>query len=179
LEIISAMDQRIILSSEEAPGVELKSIGAEDLENLRAWKNEHREFFFFKGIISETDQLKWYEQYLRRPDDFMFVILVEHSPIGCIGFRYTEGKVDIYNVILGAKEMGGRGLMSGALRIMCSYAAELYRGVQGLKVLRHNPAVGWYKQNGFREIAAFEEHLELELDEERFKFCPVRVDQLM
>jgi RimJ/RimL family protein N-acetyltransferase len=138
---------------------------------LRGWKNDHRESFFFKGIIAPADQVKWFQGYLGRSHDYMFVVLFNGRALGCLGFRYIEQGVDIYNVILGIPEMRQKGLMGKALRMMCSYAQKEYPGAQGAKVLRSNPAVGWYQRNGFKIARFHEDHVDIELDQVTFKPC--------
>ena len=165
------MDRNISLSSSEIRDVTLRSVGASDQSNLRRWKNDHRESFFYKGSISPADQIKWFQGYLARPDDHMFVVWVDGMPVGCMGFRVIDRKIDAYNIILGVASMGKRGVMSGAFRMLCSYAMKLHSGVPGLKVLKGSPAVSWYKRIGFSEVSACEVHLELELDLAAFRPC--------
>ena len=166
------MNSQLWLSSAEMPEVELYSIGEADLENLRNWKNEHRESFFFKGIISPEDQRRWFVAYCERPDDYMFVIRLKSMPIGCIGFRLLDKTLDIYNVILGVAEVGRQGWMRQTLRLTCTYALSRYPGVLlGVKVLCANPAVDWYKRNGFVETRVLDDHFELDLDLHAFQPC--------
>lgn len=153
------MDRNITLT--DGTGVVLQSIRESDLENLRRWKNMHRHSFFFQGILSPPDQRKWFREYLGRPDDYMFVVCCEGESIGCIGFRYIDGKVDVYNVIRGVA--GKPGTMGLALHRMCDYALQIYPGILSVKVLRGNPAIAWYECNGFRETGVFEDYVELEL----------------
>ena len=127
----------------------LRSIRPSDLENLRSWKNENRKSFFFQEVISPIMQNMWFEGYLNRSDDYMFIVQSPQYEIGCMGFRLLSGKADIYNVILGNREAGGQGLMSKALNLMCSYIISLSIHEIGLKVLSSNPAVKWYIKNEF------------------------------
>jgi len=171
------MNKRFELYSEELPHVRLRTISDIDLENLRGWKNDHRESFFFNGIIAPADQIKWFQGYLGRSHDYMFMVICNDRPLGCLGFRYIEQRVDIYNVILGIPEMGQKGLMGKALRMMCSYAQKEYPGAQGAKVLRSNPAVGWYQHNGFIIARVHEDYVDIELDQVTFKPCCVGLSQ--
>ena len=167
------MNKRIILESPVHPGIALRAVGLEDLDNLRIWKNENRRFFFFQGIISPEGQRQWFEGYRNREHDYMFLVLFEGRTAGCMGFRLLDGKGDIYNVILSVPEMGGRGIMGKAFNIMCSYALTNYPSGLGLKVLIDNPARGWYLRNGFREIEAKDDHFVLEADPTAYPFCRV------
>lgn len=169
------MNKRFRLRSEEFPEIGLRTIAEVDLENLRIWKNDHRESFFFKGLISPEDQVKWFQGYLERPHDYMFIVAVDDHSIGCLGFRDIDEGVDIYNVILGVPEMGHRGLMDKALKILCTYVQKEYPGRQGAKVLRNNPALNWYQRNGFERVGDNEEYLDVKLDQESFRSCLLEV----
>lgn len=169
------MEGNLKLTCTTIPEVTLRSINESDLENLRQWKNRHRESFFFKGIIEPEGQKQWYKGFLGRPDDHMFVVVHNGATAGCIGFRYLEGAVDVYNVILGVPEMGGKGLMTKAMRIMCSYAQKKYGTAVGAKVLKDNPALGWYKKIGFVVTADQGEYEDVAVDWEVLGRCDVDV----
>lgn len=129
--------------------ISLRTANEDDLHNLRNWKNEKREFFFFKGEISPEQQHEWFRAYQARGDDYMFVVLVEEATIGCMGIRLLDEVWDIYNVIRGTADHGGKGLMSKAFHAMLRFAASCRLKPITVQVLKHNPAVGWYKKNGF------------------------------
>ncbi len=138
-----------IIVSVDDPKMMLRTANEDDLTNLRQWKNDHREFFFFKGEISPEQQLEWFRAYQKRPEDYMFIVYVEESAIGCMGIRLIDDVWDVYNVILGSADYGGRGIMSKAFKKMLSFAVSRYPGQITLQVLKHNPAVDWYQKNGF------------------------------
>ena len=129
-----------------------------DLPNLRQWKNEQREFFFFKSEILPEQQREWFRAYQQRPDDFMFMVLVANTPIGCMGIRLIDDLWDIYNVILGSSGYGGKGLMGKAFQAMLNFAVSRRANPITLKVLKHNPAVGWYRKNGFLVTSEQSDH---------------------
>jgi RimJ/RimL family protein N-acetyltransferase len=163
------MKENIELSCKKFPGIVLKSACYKDIENLRVWKNENKESFFFKGIISPSDQIKWYSGYLERSDDFMFIVNVLNRPIGCMGFRYEDNVVDIYNVILGDPKMSRKGYMEKAFHIMSIYAEKRYNCKQSAKVLRNNPAINWYERCNFRKVGFFDEYYVVELNKDLFR----------
>jgi RimJ/RimL family protein N-acetyltransferase len=153
----------IVVTTAAAPGLVLRSAGWDDQEQLREWKNAHRRFFFFQDVITPDMQRRWFEGHLQRPDDHLFTVVAEGSTIGCMAVRRLEdGSLDVYNVIGGPGR--GRGLMSLAIRAMCRFAVDRYRAPVRLKVLKGNPAVGWYLRNGFRPVGEGDGHLVLELD---------------
>ena len=45
----------------------LRYANANDIEYLRRWKNEQREFFFYKENINSEQQRSWFEGHQERP----------------------------------------------------------------------------------------------------------------
>ena len=145
--------------TDEPRRVWLRSANAGDLANLRQWKNQRREFFFHKEEISPEQQDQWFEAYQVRPDDFMFMVMVGEEPAGCMGIRLGDGDTwDVYNVILGVSELRGSGLMSSAFQAMLRFAASRHCASITLKVLKGNPAMDWYRKNGFVTSAEYPDH---------------------
>ncbi len=170
------MKDSFLLISEALPEVKLRTAAILDCERLRAWKNAHRDSFFFRDMIKAEGQRAWFEGYLERADDWMFLILVGSEPIGCMGFRLRDDQIDVYNVILGRPEYGGQGVMSQAFRIMCSFAQTRLRREIVARVLKKNPALEWYRKHGFDVISEEDTHYLIKLDENRFS--PVAVQEI-
>jgi RimJ/RimL family protein N-acetyltransferase len=162
------LKNKIEIASHEGDLV-LRSISSEDIESLREWKNKNRKSFFYNKIITPGQQKKWYEDYSKRSDDYIFIINFMSSAIGCIGFRLSDGLIDIYNVILGKKEFGGRGLMGNALRLLCSYIIDSFKEDITLNVLSNNKAKNWYKNNGFMEAGSRDDFIFMKLSINKFK----------
>jgi hypothetical protein len=128
-----------------------------DIELLRKWKNAHAESFFHQGQISVAQQEEWFDGYLQRGDDYMFIAsLNETVRFGCLGCRHVKGVGwDLYNIINGLSTTQRKGLMSVAMKqllVFCQYRAP---SPITLKVLSSNPARYWYEKNGFVNL---EEH---------------------
>lgn len=149
--------------------INLRSITRNDIEKIRIWKNRYRKFFFHNKLITKEEQTKWFESYLKRENDFIFIISFGKEDIGCIGFRDIDKVIDIYNLILGNKKFGGRGVMSNANRLMCSLIMDNYNRDITVKVLKINPAINWYLKNNFYEIDRSDIYLLLKLDINTFK----------
>lgn len=159
------MNKFMVITSDDSQPIALQHIVESDLERLRGWKNQNRESFNYKELISTEAQVRWFNAYRQRPDDHMFIVKVANVPIGCMGFRLESGALDIYNVILGVREMGGRGCMGTAIALMCSFIRVQYGDLRiGLRVLKANPAVRWYKRNGFIEVGEVGDCFLLQLD---------------
>lgn len=144
--------------------ITLQTIGKEDIELLRKWKNENKDYFFYNKEISPSEQLEWFDSYLERKEDYIFIIDYKGIKIGCIGFRVIDTQIDIYNVILGDKMFSRQGLMSLALKLMCSYVIDEYDMNITLKVLAANKAARkWYRKNGFIEKSSKDNYIFMEL----------------
>lgn len=148
-------------------------------ERLRAWKNAHRRFFFFQDVITEAAQRAWFEGYRQRPDDYMFIVQAGDEPIGCMGIRRRDGQADVYNVILGRPDYGGRGLMTRAMRLLCSDARRRFGCEVVARVLKDNPALGWYERQGFEVVSSFDEYVFIRLAEARFVPVPVASREIL
>lgn len=131
-------------------GLEIRTIALADLENLRAWKNAHRMFFFHQEEIQPIQQERWFAGYVQRADDYMFIVEVEGRAVGCMGIRLLTDGWDVYNVILGVTEYAGRGIMGRAFQLMLRFARDRNHQPINLNVLKQNPAIGWYQKNGFQ-----------------------------
>lgn len=155
----------LVISSPAAPGLELRSAGWDDQEQLREWKNANRQFFFFQQIIEPEMQRRWFEGHQQRPDDHLFMVVADGETIGCMAVRLLDdGTLDVYNVMRGDEQRKGGGSMSRALQMMSRFALDRYGRPLRLKVLKENPAVAWYLRNGFRTIGEGGDHFDLELD---------------
>jgi RimJ/RimL family protein N-acetyltransferase len=137
----------------------LRTVNETDIENLRVWKNMNKNFFFYKQEISESQQTEWFNQYLNRPDDYIFIVELNNQlPIGCMGIRKLDKEWDAYNIILGESEFGRKGYMSVAFKKMLDFASNSESLPITLKVLKENPAVSWYEKNGFKKMSIEDSH---------------------
>jgi len=166
------MNRRLTLSSPELE-ITLRTISETDLENLRQWKNANRFSFFFQDIITPEQQRRWFRDYLRRANDYMFIVAHANHAIGCMGFRFIDNIADIYNVIRGDPDWGKRGSMGQAMRLMCSYLISDSKTNIIAQVLLSNPAIVWYQKNGFDRHSEHSNYVEMKLNLSRFEPCVV------
>ena len=67
-------------------------------ENLRIWKNTHRNSFFFKDEITPEMQAKWFAKY--KADKHSLMLIVQEPAgdgwrsIGCMGYRILTEDAD-------------------------------------------------------------------------------------
>lgn len=167
------MNRPLTLLGEDAPSVALRAVEIADIEQLRLWKNANKNAFFFKEDISPAAQERWFEGYLKRPADFMFIVESRAMKAGCMGFRVIENAADCYNII-GAPEARGRGIMREAMILMCSYIRAEHSSRIGCAVIRGNSAVSWYEKCGYRIASTEKDFYRLELDFSRFSTIPYK-----
>ncbi len=127
----------------------LRSASIFDNENLRKWKNLEKEYFFFKDEIDHEMQHKWFLNYSLRKFDILSIVVIDKIPVGCMGIRFIDDKWDVYNVILGEKDFGGKGVMGSCFQELIKLALSITNNPVTLKVLKNNPAFRWYLKQGF------------------------------
>ena len=155
-------ERSFVLADPAVPRVLVRAATADDMDLLRQWKNRFRTSFFFKGIITPAMQSDWFAAYQAREDDHMGVIIANGERVGCIGYRRKGDAIDVYNVILGVDGIGGRGIMTTALDLMCADARQRYPGFPiQVSVLKDNPALAWYYRRGFTCVREHDDHVEL------------------
>lgn len=164
--------QKILITLSGHADLRLRSIGQDDIEHLRVWKNANKQSFFLNQDITPEQQLQWYRNFSAREHDHMFIVEQHHQhewhPIGCMGFRKLddEGCVDAYNIIRSRKIDPASFTMSEAFRLMLAYAAKMYPQLPlEVKVLSHNPAVAWYHKNQFVTKETADNYHRMELDQ--------------
>lgn len=171
------MNHPMRLSSGQCPGLVLRAITAADQDNLRRWKNANADAFFHRAVITPEQQQKWFATYTADPGNFMLIIEQDDQPVGCLGFRLAGGSADIYNVILGETSRRRHGLMSGALRLLCSFLFAGPAGAIVLSVVRENTrAQAFYRKNGFAIVREEPDHYFMRLDPAAFASLPFRLE---
>jgi len=148
-------------------------IGENDIEDLRNWKNDNKNSFFLNNDITPKQQKKWYNNFIIREHDYMFIVEQkteeDWTGIGCMGFRKieAEGCVDGYNIIRAKKIEPASFTMSDAFQLMLAYAASSYPELPiRVKVLSGNPAVAWYQKNQFSIISEEKDYYLMEINKD-------------
>ena len=145
--MLNEKNYRVVIDGQN---VYLRSANNTDIEYLRLLKNNHTEYFFHKQEITSNQQEAWFSAYQKRLNDFMFILMLDNNRIGCMGIRLLDNNWDVYNVILGDRDYKGTGLMGRSLQAMLGFARSVRDIPIGLSVLKNNPAIWWYKKNGFK-----------------------------
>lgn len=145
----------------EGGRVRLRLLEESDLPMTRAWRNQDhiRRWFIHSEIITPEHHRRWYESYLPRDDDFLFVIEEIES------FGRPVGQVSLYNIdwerghaefgrLLVGEPSAARGLAREATELLLERAfAEWGLREVELEVFAANQAaVVLYHSCGFRDV---------------------------
>lgn len=153
----------MIIFDENNPNFRLKEIEIQDIEDLRVWKNAQEGRCFHKGQITSEQQKKWFESYLKKEDDFMFVLQEKYDEhynnVGCMGFRFLGDVVDTYNIIRALKNELSNLRTINAYLLLCTYIHSKYEKEITCRVLSNNPARPWYEMNGFDIKETHDDHV--------------------
>lgn len=139
----------IVVGDAAAGGPWLRTVAAEDQERLRAWRNAAADSFFERAPITAAGQRRWFEAYLGREEDFLFVVMEGTRPCGCLGVRRAGAEWDVYNVIRGVRTAGSRGFLGRGLELLVDFARHRAELPVRAVVLVANPAIAWYGRHGF------------------------------
>ena len=137
--------------------IRLRPLYAEDLEQLRAWRNHDliRINFKDKRLISAEQQKKWYQGYLEDTTDFFFIIEEIgrfNRPVGAVSlYNQHDNTAEFGRFIIEAGEVQGNGIGYKALLAIIQFSTnELQLNSIFLEVLKENVrAFNLYKKAGF------------------------------
>ncbi|MGN6324977.1 GNAT family N-acetyltransferase [Pseudolysinimonas sp.] len=128
-------------------------LSVEDLTRTLAWRNDSRSraWFHSSAIIDWASHRSWYDAYLERPDDHVFVVEIEGAP---------AAQVSLYGIANGSGEFGrlvvdperrGEGIGGLASRLCLRVADDVLRlEYTHLEVIRTNlAAIRIYRSLGF------------------------------
>jgi diamine N-acetyltransferase len=137
--------------------VSLRLIEEKDLETTLSWRNRDEVRIWFKtsGEIALEQHCRWFQRYLQKDDDFLFVVEVDGELVGQasvydIDWESLHGEVGRFLV---ATECGGKGYIDQACKELIRTCADTF-GLDRifLEVLERNDrAIRLYQHNGFVE----------------------------
>ena len=142
----------------------LVPVGEADLDFLRRGKNSNRKSFFFKAVITRSDQRAWFRSYQSTDAEHMFIIYSNSKRVGVVGLRLLgNSRGELYNVMrVGERTSETRGLMSRALNSLMQHY-KLTHGIDEFiaDVVRGNEALKWYLRNGFQVLSERDDALQV------------------
>jgi RimJ/RimL family protein N-acetyltransferase len=140
-------------------GMQLRPLQAGDLATTLAWRNREgvRQRFATTGIIAPDAHRRWFESYLAKPDDVVFIAseTAGGPPVGQLAIYDIDtgtGQAEIGRFLV-APEFAGQGKMRCALECLVRAARdELQLRRLILSVREDNDrAVALYRGLGFSE----------------------------
>lgn len=146
--------------TEEFDRIRLLPLSASAAEQMRILRNKHSRSFFTTREISPDEQQKWYENYLFKPNDYMFSVYLKEQDIwvGAVAIYdvdLQQKTAEFGRIIIDKEAAGLSGLGYDTTMAACKFAFEQL-GLKNvhLDVYSDNyPAVHTYIKAGFHEYA--------------------------
>src|SRR5512139_2094754 len=143
-------------------------------------QEQNRVWFVHPEVITATQHHQWFEGYLRRDDDYVFIIEENRD------FRKPVGQISLYNIdwdlrqgefgrlLIGEEEAKGMGIAKEASGLLLDYAFTTLGLSQIELVVKHNneAAISIYRAYGFREVCDVDGWLKMV--RLRITQCPVK-----
>ncbi len=136
--------------------VRLRLLERTDLGTTLSWRNENRRWFLNSDLLSIDSHCSWFEQYIARNDDYVFIIeqLSERiEPTGQISLYkidWEQRKAEFGRLLI-VESARQKGVAKKAIEILLEYAFDTL-GIKTihLEVLQSNhPAISLYEKCGF------------------------------
>lgn len=149
--------------------VELRLLKRDDLPMTLAWRNRYdvRMWFNTSDIIGEDQHQIWFERYLDKTNDFVFIVEVDGRPVGQVSIYAIDaasGSAEIGRFIAAPGE-DGKGYMRAAIAGLIELAKWHFKLNRiYLEVFEHNErAIGLYQKLGFQKNKASSNMLEFSM----------------
>ena len=143
----------------EAGGVRLRPLAADDLAATLGWRNrdDARKWFKTDAVIALEQHRGWFERYLLKDDDVVFIVEADGVAIGQVAvydINREAGTAEVGRFLV-APEAAGKGYLFAACRALvdwCQRELRLHRIC--LEVFEHNQrAIRIYDALGFVETS--------------------------
>lgn len=146
----------------ESDKVLLRPLTEADIEQVRVWRNsEHtRKWFIDDVFITEDQQKKWYERYLKDDQEIIFLIEEKEEifkPIGMVALYnmdFVKNEVEFGKIFIGEESARGKGYGSLVVKMVIDFAFNHYQfSIINLEVLKNNiRGIHTYEKLGFKII---------------------------
>ncbi len=134
----------------------LRMLTADDLPLTRAWRNhpDSRRWFLSTDEIGPEQHRAWFESYLTRDDDYVFIVELDGVPCAQVALSDVADGAAEFGRLLVDPERRGEGLAHRATSL-CLRAAVERLGLRDITLeVRHDnaPAVRAHERAGFVEV---------------------------
>lgn len=135
----------------------LRLMEERDLKTILDWRNrdDARVWFKTSDKLAFDRHLAWYKSYLRKQDDFFFLVEVGGRPVGQCGIYDIDqdaGSAEIGRFLI-APDMAGRGYITRSCAELVRFGTHVLKlPYVFLEVMEQNTrAIGLYARCGFVE----------------------------
>ena len=163
---------KLLIDPIEGVKVRLRLLTQDDLPLTLSWRNqdEVRKWFFHSDIIDLSQHLKWFENYMMKDNDFVFIIEDRenfNNPVGQVSIYHVDWQqrsCEFGRLMIGELAARGRGLAKEATLLALQVAfIELKMKKVYLEVYKNNNrAIELYRSCGFYETGQFNDILYFE-----------------
>jgi RimJ/RimL family protein N-acetyltransferase len=146
--------------------IRLRLLEKSDLPMTLGWRNQDhiRKWFIHSDVISPEQHQEWFEHYIERADDYVFIIEEICSfikPVGQISLyniEWDDKKTELGRLMIGSAEARGRGLAKKANQLLIEFVFHQWTFVEiYIHVLQHNAVViSLYRELGFQIAKQFD-----------------------
>jgi RimJ/RimL family protein N-acetyltransferase len=108
----------------------LRPLFHDDIERVRQWRNQDsiRTSFIDQNIISSEQQQKWFQLYLEKVSDMMFIIEVNNQPVGAAAlYNMNESSIEFGRLMIGESSALGKGIGAEASQLLVRFAINELR----------------------------------------------------
>ncbi len=152
------MAKRSILPMKADP-IRLRLLKRADLPMTLRWRNQDRirKWFIHSTILTQEQHAAWFNRYLRRDDDFVFIIeetRLLKKPIGQISLYqidWSRKRSELGRFMIGEEDARGKGFANRAVELLIGFAFRQWKLVEiHIDVFRENvAALALYQKCGF------------------------------
>lgn len=147
--------------------ISIRLIQEQDLLKTLSWRNleDSRIWFRTTDIISEESHKEWFNRYLKKDDDYLFVIEFEDKIVGQIAvydIDFANGSAEIGRFLV-SPDYSGKGIMSIACNeVIHLCSKEFNLSYMFLEVRENNHrAIKLYTRQGFSKESEYEGFLRM------------------
>jgi len=119
------------------------------IEKMRKLRNRNRMSFINSNLIAETEQIAWFQKYIKKNDDYMFSIMRKSDDqfIGVVGlYNVCKSEAEFGRLMIDKEMVKERGY--GYDTVLCTCNIGFHQII--LEVLEENiPAFKTYLKAGF------------------------------
>lgn len=145
----------------------LRPLAEDDLPMTLAWRNEKtiRQWFFSSEVVTPERHREWFERYLAKDNDFVFIIEEVESLKTAVGqvslydIDWEQKRAEFGRLMIGDPMAQGKGLAKEATGLLIDYV-ETHLGLEEiyLDVYATNlPAIAIYSAHGFAPVSAIQD----------------------